>query len=170
MKKCEILIYTLTYHNYQFGYNSSSFVKFWKKLSVYFFYNSYITISVGRYTASTQNIQDLDVCLKSVLSWVSPMFFRTIFVHRVNNIKIEQTITSFVFFPIEDMLNPLPPPQFFSHFYVDTQRAESNEKSIFGFFRSIYFELCLIVFIMYGWHTGICKCVTNFILLWYFFF
>ena len=30
------LCLTLTYHNYQLGYNSSSFVKFWKKLFVYF--------------------------------------------------------------------------------------------------------------------------------------
>ena len=40
----------------------------------------------------------------------------------------------------------------------DARSDESNEKSIFLF---LFFELLLIVFTIYGWHTGIFKYVTN---------
>ena len=44
---------------------------------------------------------------------------------------------------------------------IDAHSAESNEKSILRFFWFLFFELWLIVFTIYRWHTGIFKCVTN---------
>ena len=58
------------------------------------------------------------------------------------------------FFPTKDMQKPSPPCPFRSTpiFMKDAYSAESNEKSIFQF---LFFELWLIVFTIYGWHTWI---------------
>ena len=51
-----------------------------------------------------------------------------------------------------------PPFSFAPILMIDAHSAESIEKLIF---RYLFFELWLIVYTIYGWHTGFFKCVIN---------
>ena len=64
----------------------------------------------------------------------------------------ERTLRKFGFFPTKGMQTTPLPLRIAPIFMKDAHSAESNEKSIFRF---LFFELWLIVFIIYGWHTWI---------------
>ena len=53
-----------------------------------------------------------------------------------------------------------PPPQKWSHLIRKWAQCWTNEKSIFRFLLFLFFELWLLVFIIYGLYTWIFKCVA----------